>query len=590
VLADRNVVVGSATGIQVEFSPSNSFVGNLIGRDVANVPQPNTRGISIVESAATITGNVIANNTTFGLSFGRFEVRVSNNSIFSNGALGIELGDPGPTLPNAGDGIQDIPLLAAASTDGTSTFVRGTVTGAASSTIDLEVFASSACDPSGYGEGETRIGTLSVQTNSSGDGSFLIPASAVAAGTSITATAFGTSTSEFSACVATVACPTIVVAPATPPNPQLGVAYTQSLTASGGAGNYTFSVTGTLPPGLSVAADGTLTGTPTTAGTFTFTVSATDLNGCHGQRTYSLSVCAPITLAPTTIADGTTQSSYNVTISASGGTPAYSYAVSSGAAPTGLTLSTAGVLSGTPTAGGDFTFAVTATDANACNGTQTYVVHIDSCGGTLQPATLPMAVTGNAYDVALSVDAGVAPFSFAVTAGTLPAGIALAGNHLTGTPTGSGDATFTITATDALGCTTSRVYTLMTTCAAIAIGPSTLDAGMEGAPYTAMLTATGGAAPYTFTSTTLPPGLALSSSGTLSGEPDQAGDYTFTVTATDTNGCVGMIDYAITIDQDQGDNGCGCATNDKSGGPTLLLCLLAWSASRRSRRCRSARS
>ncbi len=589
-LADRNVIVGSMTGIQVEDSVNNAILGNLIGRDITNAPQPNMRGASLSDGATLVSGNVIASNTTYGLAYSRF-VRVTNNSIFANGGLGIDLESAGPTPNTPGDIAQDFPVIAAASTDGSSTFVRGTATGTPSTTLDLELFAQASCDPSGYGEGETRIGTVSVQTDAAGDATFFVAATAVAAGTVITATATGPSTSEFSACVTAVACPTITVAPMAPPNPQLGVAYTQALTASGGAGSYTFASTGMLPPGLSLAADGTLAGTPTTAGTFMFTVTATDPNGCHGQRMYTMTVCAPITVAPSTIDAGTTQSSYNVTLSASGGTPAYSYAITSGAAPTGLVLSTGGMLTGTPTAGGDFTFVVTATDANACTGTQSYSVHIDSCGGTLEPATLPLAVTGVAYDVTLSVAGGVAPFTYALASGTLPDGISLVGDHLAGTPTGSGDATFTITATDALGCATARTYTLMTTCAQIAITPPSLHDGMEGVPYATTLTATGGAAPYTFTTTTLPPGLELSSDGSLTGEPEQAGDHMFTVTAKDANGCIGIVEYTLAIDPAQA-SGCGCASNDTSGGWTLLVLVCAvLSAIRvpRERRCRARR-
>jgi hypothetical protein len=81
------------------------------------------------------------------------------------------------------------------------------------------------------------------------------------------------------------------------------VAYSQTLTASGGAAPYTFTVTGgALPPGLTLAASGLLSGTPTTAGTFTFTVRGTDVNGCFGERTIPLVITTAVPTLPQAVA------------------------------------------------------------------------------------------------------------------------------------------------------------------------------------------------------------------------------------------------------------------------------------------------
>ncbi len=127
---------------------------------------------------------------------------------------------------------------------------------------------------------------------------------------------------------------------------------------------------GSLPPGLSLASAGILSGIPTVAGSYTFTVTATDSNACLGSRTYTLAiVCPVITLSPAGLPVGTGALSYTVTITASGGWGPYSFAVTSGSLPTGLTLTSGGVLSGAPTALGTFAFTVTATDATGCVGT-----------------------------------------------------------------------------------------------------------------------------------------------------------------------------------------------------------------------------
>jgi hypothetical protein len=111
--------------------------------------------------------------------------------------------------------------------------------------------------------------------------------------------------------------------------------------------------------------------------------------------------------------------------------------------------------------------------------------------------------------------------------------------------------TFTVQATDADGCTGNRSYTLVIRppCPTITLSPSTLPTGTVGTAYSQTLTASGGASPYTFTNSagTLPSGLALSSAGTLSGIPSTDGTSTFTVQATDSNGCAGSANYTVVM-------------------------------------------
>ncbi|CUB00471.1 Putative Ig domain, partial [Pannonibacter indicus] len=139
---------------------------------------------------------------------------------------------------------------------------------------------------------------------------------------------------------------------------QVSTAYSQTFTASGGSGSYTYAVTsGALPAGLSLnAGNGQLTGTPTTAGTANFTITATDGNNDTGSAAYSLLInAAPVTItlspAAGSLTAGQAGTAYSQSVSASGGTGPYTYAVTSGALPAGLTLNTnTGDISGTPTA------------------------------------------------------------------------------------------------------------------------------------------------------------------------------------------------------------------------------------------------
>src|SRR6185503_4043452 len=157
----------------------------------------------------------------------------------------------------------------------------------------------------------------------------------------------------------------------------VGVAYSQSVAgASGGAAPYTYTIaSGALPAGITLAANGTLSGTPTANGTFNFTVKATDSSTGTGpfnktSGTLTLTIAAPtISYTPTNPLPATVGTAYSRSLaSATGGTAPYSYTIASGSLPAGITLASNGTLSGTPTAGGTFNFTVTATDSSGGTG------------------------------------------------------------------------------------------------------------------------------------------------------------------------------------------------------------------------------
>src|SRR5690606_9081638 len=175
--------------------------------------------------------------------------------------------------------------------------------------------------------------------------------------------------------------------------------------------------------------------------------NATILDG-SGQGTIT-NDDIPVAIAPATLAGGTAWTAYSETISASGGTAPYSYAVTAGALPPGLTLASSGILSGTPTTAGSYTFTVTATDAPGRTAARTYTLTISAPVIVLSPATLPGTAAGAAYSQTVSASGGGAPYTYAITAGALPPGLTLdASGTLSGTATMTGTFNFVVTATD----------------------------------------------------------------------------------------------------------------------------------------------
>jgi Ice-binding-like/Putative Ig domain len=220
-------------------------------------------------------------------------------------------------------------------------------------------------------------------------------------------------TDTVTACFAAAACPPITVNPATLPNGTIGIAYSATVSGSGGTAPYTFAVTsGVLPTGLSLnATTGVIAGTPTTAGTFDFTITATDSLNCPGSRSYTIVIaapCPPITLIPATLPSGNVGIPFSATISAASETTLTNFTITAGALPSGLTLNSAtGAITGTPTVPGLFSFTVHATDLFGCPAIGPYSILIGaiSAAGTAGGPTLDSF--GLAILLALLAVAGV---------------------------------------------------------------------------------------------------------------------------------------------------------------------------------------
>lgn len=253
---------------------------------------------------------------------------------------------------------------------------------------------------------------------------------------------------------------------------------------------------------------------------YTFTVTATNSAGTGAASAASNSVTPvssvppTITLAPTTIANPTVGVAYSQSIAAAGGAAPYTYAISAGSLPAGLSLSPLGVVSGTPTAGGVYNFTITATDSSTgtgapFTGSRVYFFTVAAPTLVLSPGSgsLPSATVGGAYSQGFTASGGTAPYTYAITSGSVPTGLSLAANGtLSGTPTVAGSYNFTVTTTDSstgagAPFTSSHAYSVTVAAGAIpvvsAIAPSS---GPSSGGTTVTITGTGfgGATAVTF--------------------------------------------------------------------------------------------
>jgi CSLREA domain-containing protein len=206
-----NVISGNAGGGIATGGTDVTVQGNLIGTDAAGTgPLGNSEPGIFLGGAATVggagagEGNVIAYNYQFGgvwIEANTAGAKVRGNSIHDNVGLGIDVLPTGVALNDIGDAAspQNFPEI----TGVTASSISGMLNSKASSTFDLDFYASPACNPSGYGEGETYLGSVQVTTDAGGNASFTANLT-VPAGQKVTATATGTgssgTTSEFSQC------------------------------------------------------------------------------------------------------------------------------------------------------------------------------------------------------------------------------------------------------------------------------------------------------------------------------------------------------------------------------------------------------
>ncbi len=326
------------------------------------------------------------------------------------------------------------------------------------------------------------------------------------------------------------------------PTGVVGVPYPGSLGAQGGTPPYTWSLSG-QPSWLSVnATTGVLSGTPAAAGQFSFTATVTDSTQptpLTQSQLFNATVVAGLTITTSSVPSGVVGVAYAVLapLVAQGGTQPYKWSLSG--QPSWLSVNVAtGVLSGTPTAAGPFSFTATVTDSTRPTPlTQSQLFNATVAAGlAITTTSVPNGVVGVAYQPGLTAAGGTLPYTWSLSGQPSWLSVDALSGALAGTPTAAGPFRFTAIVTNSsqpapmtqqhlFSATVGSPFTITTT---------SLPGGGVGAAYSGNLGASGGQPPYSWSLSGQPSWLSVnSSSGALSGTPTAAGSFNFTATVTD---------------------------------------------------------
>jgi flagellar hook assembly protein FlgD len=331
-----------------------------------------------------------------------------------------------------------------------------------------------------------------------------------------------------------------------PPSGLVGATFGYDFTATGSPAP-SFSIdSGSLPDGLALTSAGHLAGTPTTAGSFTFSVQATNSAGSALAGPFTIVVSETPSVTSAAPPAATVGSAYAFDFTASG-SPSPTFSVDLGTLPTGLTLSAAGHLSGNPTAGGSFTFSVMASNSVGSEVAGPFTVDVTEAPLFTSAAPGAGAKVGSVYAFDFTATGSPAP-TFTVDSGSIPSGLTLtSGGHLAGAPTVAGSYTFSVMASNSAGSATAGPFTVVVAEEPVFTSAGPHEAGL-GAAYQFDFTATGAPTPaFTVDAGTLPTGLGLSSSGRLSGAPTAVGSFTFTVKASNSAGSALAGPFTIVV-------------------------------------------
>jgi hypothetical protein len=327
------------------------------------------------------------------------------------------------------------------------------------------------------------------------------------------------------------------------PDATVGVQYNFQLKGRAGCPPYVWTVaSGSLPPGIQLTSGGNITGIPTAAGSWGFYVDLAD-TGCplflsHSQRPFTLNVIPKLTVTTASpLTPGVVGVPYSAQLTSEGG-GSITWSVSAGALPAGLTLSSTGLLAGTPTVVGASAFTVFAKDANTSRSdtkqlTLEILAPLAATVGSAPAAEVGIAFKG----ITPAATGGKPPYVWSVTGGSLPSGLTLdpATGAITGTPTAAGSFPLKLGVADANNSTVA-IDVPITVAAKLTVTTLRVPATKVGALYQATVRTRGGVLPikWKVTAGKFPVGIKLDTkTGIISGKPRTAGVFAFTVAVTD---------------------------------------------------------
>lgn len=360
----------------------------------------------------------------------------------------------------------------------------------------------------------------------------------------------------------------------------IGAAYSDAIAATGGRGTKTFSISsGALPAGLAMNSAGAISGTPTgPAGSASFTVQVTDSGDTPATDTQALTIdiVDPLLITTAALADTSVGDAYVASVAATGGTAPYTFTVSFGELPAGISLAANGSLTGSvsPSATSEiFELSVADSSSPPLTATQSYTVRVAM---EITTTSLALAYGGIPYSDALDVRGGLPPYDWSITSGTLPAGLQGPDPQtgvISGTPTAlcaATNATLSVQVVDSdtPAVTASQAGIDLTVEPADLVFPvSQLPNGRLNTAYDQQIQVTGGVPPYSFALTggSLPSQLSLNAAnGRITGTPDTLETQAFQITVTDTCPVSAAGDFTLTISPES------LGRNDSIATATLL--------------------
>ena len=340
-------------------------------------------------------------------------------------------------------------------------------------------------------------------------------------------------------------------------NGTTGQTYTATVSAAGGQAPYTWSLSGSLPPGLnfvnSAGSSVTISGTPTTNGTYQFSLKVVDSGSRTATQALTILIGSTLSITTTSLPAGAQGATYNQVLGAAGGQQPYTWSLTSGSLPAGLTLSTnpdsTATINGNPTGQGPSTFTLQVKDSQGNVAMQTYSVNI---GVSLIITTVSVSngTVGLAYSVPLGANGGTAPYTWSLVSGTLPPGISLNSSNglLSGTPVTVGSYNFTVNVADSSSATAQRAYSITVISGLTLQGGSAT--GTAGTAFSFSVSTTGGVPPYSYSiSGSLPAGVTFSNSASnqFGGTPTAAGSSSVAVMVTDASGATATANVSFNI-------------------------------------------